>query len=56
VKGSYAASIKNSAEDTQEEVKVDMNFKIYEGWLIKHVRKIKFLQRTRFPKRYFILN
>lgn len=29
---------------------------LYQGWLIKHVRTLKFFQSTRFPRRYFVID
>jgi hypothetical protein len=56
VQSQQKVSTENSYVEEESKVGVDLNQKVFEGWLIKHVRKLKFLQTTRFPKRYFYLD
>jgi hypothetical protein len=56
VQSQQKVSTENSYVEEESKVVVDLNQKVFEGWLIKHVRKLKFLQTTRFPKRYFYLD
>jgi hypothetical protein len=43
VQSQQKVSTENSLVEEESKVVVDLNQKIFEGWLIKHVRKLKFL-------------
>jgi hypothetical protein len=43
VQSQQKVSTENSYVEEESKVVVDLNQKVFEGWLIKHVRKLKFL-------------